>query len=500
MAGYELNIREPGKQPRLVALTQTIVVGRSRRADVTVEDQEVGREQFRIGVDRGIVVLEGIGKTNRTMVDGSVLDPGARITLSPGAMIMVGKTTFVLQNEELTAPSVRPQQRADAAPARVPDEPGPAVAAAAAASPVEPAPTRQEETGGSVGPMQTMQMPRPGGRLTTPAVGPAPGPPKAAPVPDQGQIDQTVQWKGAFRPGAASPLPPASSAGSSAGSPPKQGPTPPPARSPGKPPPDPAPPQAEAPARAAEVKAARPPEATATPNSAPPPAPVAGSPEKPVTVALSKTDIVPAGFTGADAINPLELETRLHDALPRLFVKSDTLKRRIRLLKTRCTVGRSESADVLLPVESVSETHAEIIFDGTRFVLRDCGSRNGTFVDGNHLRSTQLPLARHSLIGAGTLRAIFLCNTKDGATGDRRCEERALRLLVGAGRLTRDEGQQILRMASTDTTQSIAEIVLMETALAPTDWVTAIAGARSKVTLWDRIRQVFSRGSGPKPS
>jgi pSer/pThr/pTyr-binding forkhead associated (FHA) protein len=453
MAGFELNIREPGKPPRLVALTQTIVVGRSRRADVTVEDQEVGREQFRIGIDRGIVVLEGLGRTNRTMVDGSVLDPGARITLSPGARIMVGKTTFVLQNEESTALAARPQQRAEAAAARAPDKPGPVVTTAATA-PQKPA---------------------------------AAQPP---PVADQGQIEPTMQWQGTLRPGAAAlptPLP-------------RQGPTtpPPPLRPPSQPP-VPAPPQAGAPTRAAEAKAPRPPEGTTTSSSTPGPGPFARSPEKPITVALSNTDIVPAGFR-RDAIDPHELETRLHDALPRLFVKGDTMKRRIRLLKTRCTVGRGESSDVLLPVESVSEAHAEIIFDGTRFVLRDCGSRNGTFVDGNHLRSTQQPLTRHSLIGAGTLRAIFLCNTRDGGKGERRREERALRMLVGAGRLTRDEGQQILRMASTDTSQSIAEIVLMETALAPTDWVTAIAGARNKVTLWDRIRRIFGRSSPPKPS
>lgn len=498
MAGYELNIREPGKQPRLVALTQSLVVGRSRRADVTVEDQEVGREQFRIGVDRGIVVLEGIGKTNRTMVDGSVLDAGARITLSPGATIMVGKTTFVLQNEELTARAIRPPQDADATAVRAPDKPP--AAPVAAAGPVEPGPPREEKTGTAVGPMQTMQMPRPGGR--GPVAGPAAVPQKPAgpsqPPADQGPIEQTMQWKGGFRPGAASPLPPTvPPAGPPA--PPKQGPAAPPAQSPSKPAPAPTPARAEAGAGAAGAQAPRKQDGTTTPSS-PPPGSSARLPDKPVTVALSQTDIVPAGFPSTSAINPLELETRLHDALPRLFVKSDTMKRRIRLLKTRCTVGRGEGSDVLLPVESVSETHAEITFDGTRFVLRDCGSRNGTYVDGNHLRSTQHPLARHSLIGAGTLRAIFLCNTKDGGRSDRKCEERALRLLVGAGRLTRDEAQQILRMASTDSSQSIAEIVLMETALAPTDWVTAIAGARNKVTLWDRIRRVIGRSSPPKPS
>jgi pSer/pThr/pTyr-binding forkhead associated (FHA) protein len=415
---------------------------------------------------------------------------------------MVGKTTFVLQNEDSTAPAARPPQRAEATAARAPDKPPAAAPAAAAAAAAEPGPPREEKTGPGVTPMQTMQMPRPGGRAAPePADGPAPppqrpaGPAQPTPAAD-GAIEQTMQWKGGFRPGAASPLPPASAG------PPKQGPaTPAPARPPIKPPivDLAATPPADTAARAAAAQPPKRPEAT-TPSSAATPAAEARLPDKPITVALSQTDIVPAGFSAQSAINPLELETRLHDALPRLFVKSDTMKRRIRLLKTRCTVGRGEGSDVLLPVESVSETHAEITFDGTRFVLRDCGSRNGTYVDGNHLRSTQQALARHSLIGAGTLRAIFLCNTKDGARTERKCEERAVRHLVGAGRLTRDEAQQILRMATTDSGQSIAEIVLMETTLAPTDWVTAIAGARNKVTLWDRIRRMLGRGAAPKPS
>ncbi len=196
---------------------------------------------------------------------------------------------------------------------------------------------------------------------------------------------------------------------------------------------------------------------------------------------------------GPDAARVLELEARLHEAMPRLFVKSDPIRRRIRLLKTRCTLGRAENADALLPVESVSEAHAEIAFDGTTFTLRDCGSTNGTWVDGAQLRRTQQALTRHSLIGLGTVRAVFLCNDRGNAASDRRLEVRALRRLIAAGRVSREEGQQVLQIARGDASQSIAEILLEGTPLAVTDWVTAIATARTEVTLMDRLRQFLAR-------
>src|SRR5208282_3523149 len=45
-------------------------------------------------------------------------------------------------------------------------------------------------------------------------------------------------------------------------------------------------------------------------------------------------------------------------------------------------LGREPPADVCIPEQAVSRQHARIAFDGTRWVLTDLGSRNGTMVDG----------------------------------------------------------------------------------------------------------------------
>src|SRR5688572_21031779 len=78
MPRFQLLVRELGKPPRVVPLTKTITVGRSRRADLVLEDEEVGREQFRIGPEGTVLFVEGIGSTNRTVVDGVALEPGQR--------------------------------------------------------------------------------------------------------------------------------------------------------------------------------------------------------------------------------------------------------------------------------------------------------------------------------------------------------------------------------------------------------------------------------------
>ncbi|MCA8967057.1 MAG: FHA domain-containing protein, partial [Planctomycetes bacterium] len=156
-------------------------------------------------------------------------------------------------------------------------------------------------------------------------------------------------------------------------------------------------------------------------------------------------------------------------------------------------VGRAENADVLLPHESVSELHAEISFDGEQWSLQDMGSTNGTIVDGSHLRRTSQPLRRNSLIGMGALHVIFLCVDANTAAQDRRDEERALGLMVRSGRLTKIEANQIRRLCRADSSQSIAETLMMETALKPVDWANAVATARSKVSWWSRILGIFSR-------
>jgi len=48
-------------------------------------------------------------------------------------------------------------------------------------------------------------------------------------------------------------------------------------------------------------------------------------------------------------------------------------------------IGREESCDVALPERPVSRQHAEIRRDGNRYLLRDLGSKNGTFLNGQEI-------------------------------------------------------------------------------------------------------------------
>lgn len=50
------------------------------------------------------------------------------------------------------------------------------------------------------------------------------------------------------------------------------------------------------------------------------------------------------------------------------------------------SIGREDDNDVVLPDRRVSRQHAVIEREGDRYYIRDCGSKNGTFVNGDLLQ------------------------------------------------------------------------------------------------------------------
>ncbi len=58
-------------------------------------------------------------------------------------------------------------------------------------------------------------------------------------------------------------------------------------------------------------------------------------------------------------------------------------------LAARHVVGRSPPSQLLLDRPQVSGLHAELLWDGSRWVIQDLGSRNGTFVDGRRLEASE---------------------------------------------------------------------------------------------------------------
>lgn len=49
----------------------------------------------------------------------------------------------------------------------------------------------------------------------------------------------------------------------------------------------------------------------------------------------------------------------------------------------KTTIGRSTENDIFLDDVTVSRKHAEIIHKGKQYAVKDCGSLNGTYVDGS---------------------------------------------------------------------------------------------------------------------
>jgi len=99
----------------------------------------------------------------------------------------------------------------------------------------------------------------------------------------------------------------------------------------------------------------------------------------------------------------------VHDSLGRRIVPLD---------KPAFTIGRREGNDLHLMGSDVSRDHAEIAQANGRFVVRDRGSRYGTFVNGAQISETPLAHGDRIQLGrAGDAELVFLF--EDGASLER---------------------------------------------------------------------------------
>jgi hypothetical protein len=69
-------------------------------------------------------------------------------------------------------------------------------------------------------------------------------------------------------------------------------------------------------------------------------------------------------------------------------------------------VGRHPSSAVWINARSVSREHARIVIAGDRATIEDCGSTNGTLVDGKRISSPH-PLVDGAAITFGSEKATF---------------------------------------------------------------------------------------------
>ena len=89
---------------------------------------------------------------------------------------------------------------------------------------------------------------------------------------------------------------------------------------------------------------------------------------------------------------------------------TDSLGRRIvPVSKDQFGIGRRVTSDLHLPSGEVSRDHAEIVREGTTYVLRDRVSRYGTFVNGDEVKERTLVHGDRIRLGrTGGAEMVFL--------------------------------------------------------------------------------------------
>ena len=81
-------------------------------------------------------------------------------------------------------------------------------------------------------------------------------------------------------------------------------------------------------------------------------------------------------------------------------------------------VGRSRTCDLSLPGADASRRHAEILGTGKGFRLRDLGSTNGTFVNGERVEEVELRPGDRIQIGDSTITFCRVEADVDGGNAD----------------------------------------------------------------------------------
>ncbi len=90
--------------------------------------------------------------------------------------------------------------------------------------------------------------------------------------------------------------------------------------------------------------------------------------------------------------------------------------RRYQLNNKRTVLGRGTDCDIVLDDPGVSRHHAEVTLDGGGASLRDLGSTNGSYVDGE--RATAARLSHGSVITVGRTRILFSNHNADAESNE----------------------------------------------------------------------------------
>jgi len=114
-------------------------------------------------------------------------------------------------------------------------------------------------------------------------------------------------------------------------------------------------------------------------------------------------DIIKIGETELEIVDPLQQQARPKVAVQSnktvirsvispwmLKANSSPLAGQFFPVNDAFTIGRDESADIVVPLSFVSRIHARLVVKRDKFFIEDLDSSNGTFVNGSKVRTRQL--------------------------------------------------------------------------------------------------------------
>ncbi len=88
-----------------------------------------------------------------------------------------------------------------------------------------------------------------------------------------------------------------------------------------------------------------------------------------------------------------------------IFTNQDHAGRAYELTLEKTTVGRGDQNTLAIADGSLSAVHCEILVNGPEVIVRDLGSRNGTFVNGAKLVNQQSQLKSGQTVRFGAVEA-----------------------------------------------------------------------------------------------
>ena len=125
-----------------------------------------------------------------------------------------------------------------------------------------------------------------------------------------------------------------------------------------------------------------------------------------IVVDISKEDsFIPAFESFFDEI--ITTESNSQEEIKIHFPRLDFGPIVVQISNNKCSIGRNLGNIVIIPQEMISAYHAEIIYDGNYYKLKDLDSTNGTFVNGNRLKN-EIQLQHSDRLQFGNIEATFL--------------------------------------------------------------------------------------------